>query len=105
MTTRSSISSATQGAPVLGRGTGGRGVPAQSGEEPRRRSERTASSHPSQARGEPPEAASSGRAATAAQIPLELAGDLVAVGLGEVALGGPLLERAHVLDDLGVLVG
>ena len=36
---------------------------------------------------------------------LELAGDLVAVGLGEVDLGGPLLQRAHVLDHLGVLGG
>src|SRR3712207_8479233 len=38
-------------------------------------------------------------AATAAQVPLELAGDLVAVGLGQVGLGGALLQRAHVLDE------
>ena len=41
----------------------------------------------------------------AAAVALELAGDLVAVGLGEVDLGGPLLQRAHVLDHLGVLGG
>ena len=43
--------------------------------------------------------------AAAAEVALELAGDRVAVGLGEVDLGGALLERPHVLDDLVVLAG
>ena len=51
------------------------------------------------------QARASARGAAAAEVALELAGDLVAVGLGQVDLGGPLLERAHVLDDLVVLVG
>src|SRR3712207_1971954 len=105
MTTRSSISSTREGGPLPGRGTGAGGCLLSRGRSPAGAARGPPPSHPSQARGGPPEAASSGRAATAAQIPLELAGDLVAVGLGEVALGGPLLERAHVLDDLGVLVG
>src|SRR3712207_9400004 len=86
MTTRSSISSTREGGPLPGRGTGAGGCLLSRGRSPAGAARGPPPSHPSQARGGPPEAASSGRAASAAQIPLELAGDLVAVGLGEVAL-------------------
>src|SRR3954452_10603260 len=43
--------------------------------------------------------------AAAAEVALELAGDRVAAGPGQVVLSGTLLQRADVLDDLGVLVG
>ena len=41
----------------------------------------------------------------AAQVALELAGDRVAAGLGQLGLRLALLERAHVLGDVGVAGG